>query len=257
MTTEDQVVALFAKANPVPSLDLLDPLEPLDMEHLAHVSERSSVMTEVETIQPRKEERRPRAGLLLGLAVALIAFLAVGILVTRDNGVASPESVANAYMDARENLDAEAAQLLFAEDATMSDEGFTLDQLPELFSWYRATGWNWKADECSEVSTGPGGTLVRCTYEFENDWTRALGHAAVTGTLQLLVSEGEIAQLTSFLDTGQFGDVWEGFLTWIAENHSDDFEQMYVEGGTAPLIDPASIALWEQYTDEFVASVEG
>ena len=29
MITDDQVVAMFAKANPVPSLDLLDPIEPV------------------------------------------------------------------------------------------------------------------------------------------------------------------------------------------------------------------------------------
>ncbi len=49
MTFEDQVVALFAKANPVPSLDLLDVVEPLDMGHLADLPERSSAVTEAST----------------------------------------------------------------------------------------------------------------------------------------------------------------------------------------------------------------
>ncbi|HEY6629160.1 MAG TPA: hypothetical protein VI193_09285 [Acidimicrobiia bacterium] len=256
MTNEDHIVALFAKANPVPSLDLLDPVEALDIERLTHPSERSSAMTDVEAIQPKKGERQSGSRLLLGLAVAVIAFIALGIFVTKENAAATPESVANAYMEAREDLDSETAQSLFAEGATMSEEGFTLPQLPGLFSWYQASNWNWTPGECTEASTGPKGTLVRCSYEFENDWTRALGHAAVTGNLQLQVSEGEITKLTSALDTGQFGDVWEGFLTWMIENHPDDFDQMYVSGGTAPLIDPTSIALWEQHTEEFVASLE-
>jgi hypothetical protein len=257
VTNENQIVALFANANPVPSLDLLDPLEPVDMEHLEHLSVRSSEMTEVETIQPEKEERQRWPRVALGLAMAVIAVAALGILVNRESGVASPESVANSYMEARENLDSETAQSMFADGATMSEEGFTLTQLPALFSWYRASNWNWTPGECSESGTGPRGTLVRCSYEFENDWTRAMGHAAVTGNLQLLVSEGEVIKLTSALDTAQFGDVWEAFLTWMIENHPDDFDQMYVSGGTAPLIDPTSIALWEQYTEEFVAEHAG
>jgi len=56
--TDDQVAAMFAKANPVPSLDLLDPVEPLDPGHLEDRSERSRDMTDIETIQPKKEERR-------------------------------------------------------------------------------------------------------------------------------------------------------------------------------------------------------
>ena len=34
MTNEDQIAALFAEANPVPSLDVFDPVEPLDMDRL-------------------------------------------------------------------------------------------------------------------------------------------------------------------------------------------------------------------------------
>ena len=90
MTNEDQIAALFAKANPVPSLDLLDPVEALDMERLAHPSARSSEMTDVETIQPKKEEgpRWPRVA--LGLAIAVVAVVTLGILLNNESEVASP-----------------------------------------------------------------------------------------------------------------------------------------------------------------------
>jgi hypothetical protein len=35
-------------------------------------------------------------------------------------------------------------------------------------------------------------------------------------------------------------------------NHPDNFDRMYLED-RSPLLDPASTALWEQYTDEFTA----
>lgn len=255
MTTEDQIVAMFAKANPVPSLDLLDPVEPVDLGHLTDPSERSSAMTEVKT--EAKEEvggRKPR--LVAVLAVTAIALVALAILLTRDGGVASPESVANAYMEARENLDAEAALTLFASDAEVNEEEFDFSQMPALFAWYRASNWNWTPGECT-ISSGEVETLARCSYVFENDWTRALGHAPVTGQIQIVVSDGEITRLNSSLDTAQFNDVWMSFVGWIGENHSDDFFQMYNSSLTAPLIDDNSIALWAQHTEEFVASAGG
>ncbi|HLF42433.1 MAG TPA: hypothetical protein VJA46_02765 [Acidimicrobiia bacterium] len=97
MTNEDQIAALFAKANPVPSLDLLDPVEALDMERLAHPSARSSEMTDVkpDDMKPQGPGRRPR--LVLGLAVAVMAAVAVGFLVNNDDGeVASPSTTESA-----------------------------------------------------------------------------------------------------------------------------------------------------------------
>lgn len=253
MTTEDQVVALFAKANPVPSLDLLDPVEPFDVSHLVNRVERSSAMTDIKTEELKTEpSRRPRLALVL--AVALVGLVALGILVTRDSPVASPESVANAYMEALANLDAEAASALFAPDGTAHyPGGYDLSQTPALFAWYRALNWESTRGECAEVSTGERGTLVDCSNVFENDWSRALGHAPIGGELQVLVSEGEIVTLVSGLD-GDFGAIWDTFRIWIDQNHPVDYDLMY--GGTGPLLDPASIALWEQYTEEFVASLE-
>lgn len=89
MNYEDQVAALFANANPVPSLDLLDAVEPLDMEHLA-LSARSSEMTEVKTeeMKPERPGRRPR--IALAVAMGVIAVVAIGLLVNNDSEVASP-----------------------------------------------------------------------------------------------------------------------------------------------------------------------
>lgn len=49
MTIEDQIVALFARANPVPSLDVFDAVEPLDIDRLEMRPERSSEVTATKT----------------------------------------------------------------------------------------------------------------------------------------------------------------------------------------------------------------
>ena len=256
MITDDQVAAMFAKANPLPSLDLLDPVEPLDPGHLADRSERSRDMTELKTTPTLEGVKRRSRRLVPVLGVTVIAVVALAVLMTRDGGVASPESLASAYMEARENLDAETAQALFAPDATVSDEGYDLSEMPALFDWYRALNWNWTRGECAEPSNPPGegGTIVQCSTEFESDWTRALGHAPITADVQILVSEGAITTLTSALDI-EFEGVWGAFFTWIDANHPDDIDQMYDSVG--PLLDDDSIALWEQYTDEFVEEMTG
>jgi hypothetical protein len=249
--TEDQVTAMFAKANPMPSLDLLDPIEPLHLEHLEDRSERSWDMTELKTTEIQGVSPRRRLWLVPVLATA-IAVMALGILLTRDDGVASPESVANAYMEAREILDAETAQALFAPDATVSEPGgFDLSEMPALFDWYRALNWNWTRGECTERSSGERGALVVCANEFESDWTRTLEHAPISADVQILVSESAIKTLIVTLDD-EFGDVWGAFFTWIEENHPEDIDQMY--GSNGPLLDDNSIALWEQHTEEFVGS---
>jgi hypothetical protein len=258
--TEDQVVSLFAKANPVPSLDLLDPV---DLEHLEDRSERSSEMTELK-IDKGKEEvagRRPR--LVPVLALAAIAVVALAILLTRDSGVASPVDVANRYMEARENLDAEAAHELFAPDGAMNEQGWKLNEMPALFAWYRASNWTWTPGECSEVTTSGLGTMVNCTYESETDWTRAFDDAPITGDIAVLVSEGEIADLVAYIDTSQFNDAWQRLAAWVERNHPDDYRRMYTSNevfwhpSPSPLIDRESIALWEEYIPGFVAEIEG
>jgi len=251
VTSEDQIVALFAKANPVPSLDLLDPIEPVDLGHLTDPSERSGAMTELRT-QAVDEARGRRRRLVPVLAMVAIAMVvALGVLFTKDDGVASPEALASAYMEARQDLDAEAAQALFAADATLSDEGYDLSEMPLLFDWYRALNWDWALGECEEPSTGEGGTLVQCSTEFESDWTRTMGHPPITADVQILMSDGAITNLISALDP-EFSNVWSVFFTWIEENHPDDIDQMY--GSNGPLLDEGSIALWEERTREFVAS---
>ncbi len=79
MSTEEQVVALFAAANPVPRLDLLDPVETLDLRHFEVTRTRSADMQTRDRIEMDQEPERPRRGLLIGVAAA--ALVLIGALV--------------------------------------------------------------------------------------------------------------------------------------------------------------------------------
>lgn len=255
MSTEEQISALFAKANPVPSLDLLDPIDPVDVDHLARRSDRSSEMIDLETPY-RVSSSSPnwRWAPAAALAFGVVVFVALAFLAGRPSEVASPLETATQHMTARENLDTEAAMRLFAEDATVAEEGFGLADYNAVWAWYRAIGWDWHSSGC-EQSAPPTdrGALVQCSYDFENDMSRAMAHPRVTGEVSILVADGEITNLVSYLDINQFSDVWETFLTWISENHPDDVDTMYVPGGTNPRLDDESIALWAERVDEFAA----
>ena len=95
MTNEDQIAALFAEANPVPSLDVFDPVEPLDMDRLEGRSKRSSVMTDLETDKPKvvTPTRWPRLALLIAIPVITV----VGLLILGDGNsdVAAPSTSAS------------------------------------------------------------------------------------------------------------------------------------------------------------------
>ncbi|HKY49061.1 MAG TPA: hypothetical protein VJQ79_13875, partial [Acidimicrobiia bacterium] len=154
MTYDDQIAALFAKANPVPSLDLLDPIEPLDMDSLTDLSERSGVMIEVEEVHPKKERRSPRPGLAAALATAVIAVVAVGIMLNSQEGLelASPQEAAAGWLEAKAAHDFDAAKELLAPDVVIAEM--------EEWAHDRAYGWMVRNQGCEETTTGPDGTLV-------------------------------------------------------------------------------------------------
>ena len=128
-----------------------------------------------------------------------------------DRGPASPQEVADAYMEARQDLDSEAITDLFASDATVWEDDFDLSEMPSLIEFYRAVGFDWIPTGCTEIASGPAYNAFTCGYEFENDWTRALDHPPVTGEITLFVGGEETSQITSLtsnIDVSQYNDVW-------------------------------------------------
>jgi hypothetical protein len=191
-------------------------------------------------------------------------------------------AVGESFMQAWVDGDGEAAAAMFAPDATF--DGFQPTIFPALYDWFRAGGWTFEGGGCSRHGGGgePGAPLdvVGCGFTFENDLTRALGMRPVPKGLSFVIEAGTIE--TAWFGGGGdccdnmfgspdpvrdspggvpdlFGPVWDMFIDWLSTNHPEDFGRMYdsdygypVPG--YPILDPASIKLWERYTDEFVAS---
>lgn len=89
MTIEDQIVALFARANPVPSLDVFDAVEPLDIDRLEMRPERSSEVTATKTDRVMVEGPGRWRRLAPVLAIPVIVVVALALVVNRDSMVAA------------------------------------------------------------------------------------------------------------------------------------------------------------------------
>jgi hypothetical protein len=192
-------------------------------------------------------------------------------------------AVGESFMQAWVDGDGEAAAAMFAPDATF--DGFQPTIFPALYDWFRAGGWTFEGGGCSRHGgygeQGAPLDVVGCGFTFENDLTRALGMRPVPKGLSFVIDAGRIE--TAWFGGGgdcchnMFGSpdplrpdlpgggpdlsgaVWDMFIEWLSTNHPEDFDRMYdpdygypVPG--YPILDPASVKLWERYTDEFVAS---
>jgi hypothetical protein len=246
---EDQVAAMFAKANPVPSLDLLDPIEPMDVDSLKARSERSSEMTDVDTISPTKENRQEWPRVALGLAMAVIALVALGFLANRESEVATPLAIATAFSQALSDQDQAAVDELLATDANVQYGN-------ARWEYERAAGWVFSHLGCDEKSTGPDGTVVSCRYSADGSWMQALGLEPEVGADILLIRDGQVQQVTEDPDYPQpnVGTAYQAFRDFVTRNHAEDVATMYDSGN--PRYTPEAVALWKQYTDEFVADME-
>jgi len=188
-------------------------------------------------------------------------------------------AVGDAFMEAWVDGDGEAAAAMFAPEGTF--DGFQPAILPALHDWFRAGGWTFGGGGCGLHGWSYKRGVVGCGFTFENDLTRALGMRPVPKGLSFVIDAGRIE--TAWFGGGgdccnnMFGSpdplrpdlpgggpdlsgaVWDMFIEWLSTNHPEDFDRMYdpdygypVPG--YPILDPASIKLWERYTDEFVAS---
>jgi hypothetical protein len=188
-------------------------------------------------------------------------------------------AVGDAFMEAWVDGDGEAATAMFVPDATF--DGFQPAIFPALYDWFRAGGWTFDSPRCGLHGRSLRRGVVGCGFTYENDLTRALDVGPVPTTLSFVIDDGRIetawfggggdAIYNMFGSPGPirnrpggqnpdlFGPVWDMFIEWLSSHYPEDFGRMYdpdygypVPG--YPILDPASIGLWERYTDEFVAS---
>jgi hypothetical protein len=258
MTIEDQIAAMFARANPVPSLDLLDPIDTMDIDHLTSHSERSSVMSEIHTIEPELDQppaRRPVGALVAAGVMVVAAAVVIVALANREPEVAAtPVEIAESFLEARNAHNAEAMSELLADDAVFVPGEELLmneDNLPAAAEFEEITGWTHEVQSCVEDFP----SRVRCNYAMENDLGRALGRVPIVGTFVIFeVEEGRIVTVQNSGDSDYIGGTMVAFGEWVEENHPEVAAVMLPDD-MAQILEPEALALWKQYIPEFVASV--
>ncbi len=266
MITDDQVVALLGKANPVPSLDLLDPVEQVDLGRLEDTTERTRGMTTVD--KETVGRSRPFRSRLLPILAALGAILVAAPLLFE--GVASiddsPVRVADAYLSARAEHDWEGIKALFDQEVAESSVEVMVDR--DTWDYQRAVGLTYRSLGCERVSSGAGGSLVECEMQIDTRVSRALGSGPAQGLISILVGDGRIQRVSVAIDGDPTArpslalivaleEAWNAFEAWIREHHPEAEDTMYDLARSGPALDPESIVLWERYTDEFVAEMGG
>jgi hypothetical protein len=155
------------------------------------------------------------------------------------------------YMEAMSAKD-----LATITEVVAPEAGIALGELPGRWEYERATGWVFPPLGCEEVSTSVDGTLVSCLYSNDGSWMQALGLEPDVGSDILLIKEGLVHAVTedSSYPLPGVGQAWDTFREWVEQNHSGDLATMYDAGN--PRYTSEAIALWEQYTEEFIAEME-
>ena len=249
MTIEDQIAVLFARTNPVPSLDLLDPIDPVDIDALRDEFERSSMMSELHTIESefdKQPKQRPIFGLVAAVTIVVAAAVVIFALANRNEEVvATPVDIAERYMAAMNAHDAQTVMSLLADSVPR------LDDYPSEIEQEDVFGWTYHVDACVELDRP---SQVRCPYAFSNDITRALGTGPYTGSsFTFQIEDGEIRWVNKNEDSSGFNEDIGVFVAWMEENHPEaEVEEMYYQYQGS-----VNLNRWKQFLPEFVASLEG
>ena len=162
-----------------------------------------------------------------------------------------------AFLGARQRFDSDAALALVADDAIVSvgpaDSKAAL--APEM-EWQEATGLVVEPDRCEVLTTTPqsdGAVAVRCTAVVTSPIAATQGDAdGVVFSYEATVRDDAITSI-ELVDLGAYSTVvWEPFEGWVSQSRPESHSIMYLDGGSSVALSDESIALWRQYTTEYV-----
>jgi hypothetical protein len=173
-----------------------------------------------------------------------------------------PVGIATRFVQARDAWDSETVRSLLADDATIDDFAVTgADEYAASIELDRITGWRFLRPACAAPVVGPPAGVI-CTYEMEDAWSRALGVGPYTGSsLQFVIADGHIQTVTHTFDYSDYStEVFEVFWAWLKSEHPGDTAilfSMTSTGDAMRRLTPEAIALMEQRSAEFIASLDG
>jgi hypothetical protein len=176
-------------------------------------------------------------------------------------------SIAEAFIAAQNTYDGAVARTLLADDAdifdiqhvgSLSSDFLSIDEIDFDTSaqFEEATGVQFVDSVCS--SNGEGS--VSCTYEWENNWTRALGDDRYSSSFRLEIADGQIQQLSNTVpavfDLPDRSHVYWQLADWMTANNAEDWAGMANEN-LIPFRTTETIDRWQTFSAEFVTSVTG
>ena len=223
-------------------------------------------MEKIIMLAPDDKKYPNRAWIAGGAVAAAVVLLIAGIAFISNDGdqeslVAgeAPEGIALGFVEAVDAWDGAALRALVADDAVIDDESVaTADEYLANAEFDRATGWRRLDPRCTATAVGPPAE-VTCTYTMQNAWSEALGVGPFTGSsFEFVIEDGLIHEVTHDVNVNVFSvQVWDVFKAWLSDSHPDDVSVMYdfSNGYELALQTPEAVALWEERTNEFIASL--
>jgi hypothetical protein len=264
MVTDEQIIQLFADANPRPNADHR---VPAGGDGHGRLDGAEITMIDLQTEQPADALGRSRRRPLWLLApVAAVLFVLLVALVSdgddeRRAPATQPDSPTVAsgrdltavmsFIDAYNAFDAEGAAALVAPDAEIG--GSSAEELPASFDWRRAFDWTVQDVDCAAVDD-----RVRCTYTVDDRLTRYHG-VERPGVMQFAFdADGRIEQLDVDEDLSRYSpQALEPFVDWVASEHPEDLTVLWTfEGGVAPNLTAEAIAAMGERLGEYTAGPE-
>jgi hypothetical protein len=249
--TEERVMTLFTNANPVRSLDDLEPVDVGAAGYLATLEQRSSAMTQIETLPEAKPPGRSRGPLIAAAIAAVVLIATIGILLTNNEEqpavapvvpttapvvpttIASLEgmtpedalSVATSYVTAFNAGDADAVMGLFTSDVVVSDnfEGeWDLGEWEQVLTWKTAQGTTFGPAECQVTDQTPDDATVVCVADTLQADSRAVNSSGVLTTITLTITDEGVSDLSFSYGQPDFTVVGGPFGSWMDVQFPED-----------------------------------
>ena len=219
MITDDQVVELFAEANPIPALEALDADSVVEGGAEESTSERSRTMVTVKSEDPEQKSRR-RPLLIGALGVALAAVVAVPLFLSGDQSdVATPASAEEEAIETA--LDFFAALTAGDVDAAMALMAPELAE-PEFnrpaVEFFVALPGTKTLSQCT-TTEGPAAVAVSCQTNFSGPLMQATAPDSSTATFTV-----EDGLLTTFAP-GSRDDAAEAFAQYASQTRPEEYQQ--------------------------------
>lgn len=261
MITDDQVVELFAEANPIPALEALDAGSVFEEGAEESTSGRSRRMVTVKS--ERRDERKRRRPLVVGaLGVALAAIVAMPLFLIGDQAdVATPASA--------EEEAIQTALDFFAALTAGNVEGAMALMAPELaeqaynrpaVEFFVALPGTKTLSQCA-ATEGPSAAGVSCQTNFSGPLMRAT--APDKSTAMFTVEDGLLTTFTP----GSRDDAAEAFAQYASQTRPEEYQQacspesyelasVRTEDGSGFVFAGPCGELWAQVAEDAAAWVE-